>query len=122
MEHPWIQKYLHRTFNTLVLALQETHITNFNSLPIPINYTLYQECCTNSYEGAALLIHNSISQRQIPITQDFEATGVSVDTKLKLNITSAYISPTKSFNRSNLENVLCFNSWLIPEAMLLPNS
>jgi len=30
-----------KIFNPLILALQETYITNFNSLPIPINYTLY---------------------------------------------------------------------------------
>ncbi|KAH8283742.1 hypothetical protein KR018_010621, partial [Drosophila ironensis] len=60
----------------------------------------------NNFGGTALLIHNSITQNQISLNTDFDAVGVNIQSKIKFNIISAYISPSKPFTSSNLENTL----------------
>ncbi|KAH8339727.1 hypothetical protein KR059_012615, partial [Drosophila kikkawai] len=84
--------------------------------------SLYCSNTTNSFVGAALLVHNSISHSQKTLNTDFEAVGISIQTKTNIDLISAYISPSKQFNLKNLEKVLApstpyaivlddFNSW-----------
>jgi len=114
---------LAKSYNPQIIALQETHFTNLCSLPTPINYSLYTSKNNhNNFGGTALLTHNSIPQNEISVSSDFDAVGVSIQSKSKFNIISAYISTSKPFNANHLANVLDspnaqtlllgdFNSW-----------
>ncbi|KAH8280794.1 hypothetical protein KR054_012347, partial [Drosophila jambulina] len=84
--------------------------------------SLYCSNSNNIFGGAALLVHNSISHSQKTLNIDFDAVGISIQTKKNIDLISTYISPSQQFNLRNLENVLApstphaivlgdFNSW-----------
>ena len=97
-----------KSHNPKIITIQESHInsSNINSIPIPINYSLYNTNSSQSWGGSAILVHNSIQHKQILLNNDFDAIGIEVISKLKFTIVSAYIPPNFNFSLQNLSNVL----------------
>jgi len=94
-----------KQYNPHIIALQETHISHTESLPAPVNFTLFCSHNTNAFGGTALLVHNSISHTQHQLIPEFEAIAILINSKTKFTLMSTYISPNKQFHTNNLQNV-----------------
>jgi len=93
-----------KKYSPHIISLQETHIQYTNNIPTPINYKLLTNIATNRFGGVALLVHKSIQHTVLNITIDIEAIAINIESKLKLNIFSTYISPTKNITNQALQN------------------
>lgn len=95
-----------KKYNPKIISLQETHIHDISSIPIPINYSFYHiNSSTTRYGGVALLIHNSLKHDRINTSNDFDALRFEITSRQKFCITNAYIPPNKNFNTENLKNM-----------------
>jgi len=93
-----------KQYNPHIIALQETHISHTESLPTPVNFTLFCNHNTNAFGGTALLAHNSISHTQHQLIPEFESIAILINSKTKCTLISTYISPNKQFHTNNLQN------------------
>lgn len=81
-----------KKYNPKIISLQETHVHNYPTIPIPIpiNYSFYHiNNSTTRYGGVALLIHSSLKHRMIHTDNDFDALRCEITSKLKFCISGA---------------------------------
>nr|AAA74495.1 unknown protein [Drosophila teissieri] len=93
-----------KKYSPHIISLQETHIQHTNTIPTPINYKLLTNIATNRFGGVRILVHKSIQYTTLNITSDPEAIAINIQSKIKLNIFSTYISPTKNISDQTLQN------------------
>ncbi|KAH8244702.1 hypothetical protein KR026_006849, partial [Drosophila bipectinata] len=77
---------------------------------------LLTNIATNRFGGVALLVHKSIQHTTPYITDDLETITINIQSKLKLNISSTYISPTKNITIQTLQNT--FNTQQAPSLIM----
>ncbi|KAH8334981.1 hypothetical protein KR074_003959, partial [Drosophila pseudoananassae] len=56
--------------------------------------------------GAAILIHNSIQHKSIPLQSTVDSIALEIQSVKKFNIIATYIPPNKKFNQIDLHSIL----------------
>jgi len=88
-----------RQFDPKIIFIQETHLTPFQNIPVPVNFEIYHTLSIVAKGGVALLIQTSLQHTQIPTWRIFDAIALEV-----------HSAPNQKFTQSDLETMFPINN------------